>query len=40
MKKRHSRNWKLSQAPMFYVAYAALIGVSSTVVLIRALRWG
>ena len=34
MKKRHSLHWKISQAPMFYVGYALLIGVSAAVVLI------
>jgi Mn2+/Fe2+ NRAMP family transporter len=34
MRRRHSLHWKISQAPMFYVAYAALIGLSATVVLI------
>ncbi|MBA8926649.1 hypothetical protein BC739_003848, partial [Kutzneria viridogrisea] len=32
--KRHSLHWKPSQAPMFYVAYAALIGFAAAVVLI------
>jgi hypothetical protein len=34
MRKRHSLHWKISQAPMFYLAYAGLIGLSATVVLI------
>ncbi|WP_163506599.1 NRAMP family divalent metal transporter [Fodinicola acaciae] len=40
MKKRHSLHWKISQAPLFYVAYGALIGVSAAVVLIPGVPLG
>ncbi|WP_274918259.1 NRAMP family divalent metal transporter [Streptomyces sp. WZ-12] len=32
-KKRHSLHWKMSEAPLFYVGYALLIGISATVTL-------
>ncbi|WP_255930855.1 divalent metal cation transporter [Streptantibioticus rubrisoli] len=34
VKKRHSLHWKISEAPVFYVGYAALIGISATITLV------
>ncbi len=34
VKKRHSLHWKISEAPVFYVGYAALIGLSATITLV------
>jgi hypothetical protein len=33
-KVRHSLHWKITQAPLFYAAFAGLIGISAAVVLI------
>ncbi|MEV5508632.1 NRAMP family divalent metal transporter [Streptomyces orinoci] len=33
-KKRHSLHWKVSEAPLFYVGYALLIGIAATVTLV------
>jgi Mn2+/Fe2+ NRAMP family transporter len=30
-RKRHSLHWKMSEAPLFYVGYAVLIGISATI---------
>ncbi|RLU79695.1 manganese transporter [Streptomyces griseocarneus] len=33
-KKRHSLHWKVSEAPLFYVGYAFLIGIAATITLV------
>jgi NRAMP (natural resistance-associated macrophage protein)-like metal ion transporter len=32
-KKRHSLHWKVTEAPLFYLGYAVLIGISSAIML-------